>query len=161
MENAAEGWSADHPKWSGSHVFCSDSLHVVPLGSLMSPILVLMVCGPWIHWRPSWLVGSSPFCVCLCTGSMTWRLDGYGPIPRGQGPEWAQGGGRSTTSMAGRPWHMVRRPCPSAQCCTFLQFDMFPTFLHAFWYLHTNIHAHLWKSLVARVAHYYHRKIHL
>ncbi|WVZ97517.1 hypothetical protein U9M48_043044, partial [Paspalum notatum var. saurae] len=74
VKNAAEGWSADHPKWSGGHVFCSNSLHVVPLGSLTSPILVPAHCDPWIYWMLSCMVGSSPFCVCLRTGSKTWQV---------------------------------------------------------------------------------------
>ncbi|WVZ81200.1 LOW QUALITY PROTEIN: hypothetical protein U9M48_028610, partial [Paspalum notatum var. saurae] len=74
VKNAAEGWSADHPKWSGGHVFCSNSLHVVALKSLTSPILVPTHCDPWIYWMLSCMVGSSPFCVCLRTGSKTWQV---------------------------------------------------------------------------------------
>ena len=155
VKNAAEGWSADHPKWSGGHVFCSNSLHVVPFGSLTSPILVLAHCDPWIYWMLSCMVGFSPFCVCFHIGSMTWHmkwsrdhstLSGFqnpvGGWPGGHHP-WPGGHGKWS---GGHPTFAVSAHLRPVTC---LQpfYVYFGICIQIFMYI-------LWNSLVARVSPY-------
>ncbi|WVZ93997.1 LOW QUALITY PROTEIN: hypothetical protein U9M48_039941, partial [Paspalum notatum var. saurae] len=131
---AAEGWSADHPKWSGGHVFCSNSLHVVPLGSLTSPILVPAHCDPWIYWMLSCMVGSSPFCVCLHTGSKTWQVKWSRDHSTWSGVQIPVGGWPGATTHGRAATAYFCHFCSSSIC------DMFATILCIFWYLNPNIH---------------------